>query len=495
MIVLGFNIIDLAVIAVYLLGITALGMYMAKRVKTVGDFFLGGRKFGKLLTITRDFGIGTSAEDPVIVVGNSYRFGLSGIWYTLVQIFATPFYWITKPWFRRLRIYTTGDLCEMRFGAGFSYFYSVFSTIMLSVMLGIILKSSSAAVVGMSAGQLNQRLVVFVMATLFILYGAFGGQHAAVITDFFQAIFIIILSVLLIPFSIVRAGGIDVIREKIPHEFVSLVSTSADNEITLKFIVMAVTASLLGAMGNPTQGTVISKTEWETRIGMTVGNMLKRLCTVAWAFSGLFYFAVNPNIENTDTVFGQAISEILPIGFVGLMAACLMAAAMSTCDGIMVIAGSYIVENFYKKIKPGKMEKHYLFTSRFVSVAAACGGIFCALAFPSIVDALKYAWVLPTFVGISIWISLAWRRANRWGAWATVFITLITQSLCKFYFELDFASTAMIYIPAGVITMIVVSYLTPREPQEKLDEFYALLHTPVGQEERLKYAEVKILHY
>ncbi len=98
-------------------------MYMAKKVKTVGDFFLGGRKFGKVLSAARDFGIGTSAEDPVIVVGKSYQHGLSGVWYSLINIFATPFYWITKPWFRRLRIYTTGDLCEKRFGKEFSYFY------------------------------------------------------------------------------------------------------------------------------------------------------------------------------------------------------------------------------------------------------------------------------------------------------------------------------------------------------------------------------------
>jgi hypothetical protein len=35
--------------------------------------------------------------------------------------------------------------------------------------------------------------------------------------------------------------------------------------------------------------------------------------------------------------------------------------------------------------------------------------------------------------------------------------------------------------------MIFVSIITPREPQEQLDEFYALLHTPVGKEERRRF--------
>ena len=55
--------------------------------------------------------------------------------------------------------------------------------------------------------------------------------------------------------------------------------------------------------------------------------------------------------------------------------------------------------------------------------------------------------------------------------------------------------TAIIYLPVGFVTMIVVSYFTPREPQEQLDEFYALLHTPIGKEDKLKYAGVEILHY
>lgn len=495
MVLFGFHIADIMVVCAYLVGITILGMYMAKRVKTVGDFFLGGRKFGKVLTTARDFGLGTSTQDPVVVVGKSYQLGLSGVWYCLINIFTTPFYWLTKAWFRRLRIYTTGDLCEKRFGRAFAYSYCFYSAIMLSVSMGLILKSCAMVIVGISGGVLKEELVVFVMAFLFILYGTFGGQHAAVITDFFQAIFIIILSILLIPFSIVKVGGISAIKENVPDHFFYLASTAVGNEVTVPFIIAAILTVLITAIGHPTQGTVISKTEWETRIGMVTGNIFKRLCTIAWAFSGLFFLAVSPGIENSDTVFGIAITVVLPAGLVGLMAASLMAAAMSTCDGVMVIAGSYIAENFYKRIKPGKSNRHYLLVSRSVSVAAACLGIFFALAFPSLVAAVKTTWILPTFVGISILVALAWRPANRWGAWATMAVTATVWTICKFYWKFSFARTAAIYIPIGFITMIVVSYFTPREPEEQLDEFYALLHTPVGQEDRLKYAGVEILHY
>jgi len=493
MMIFGFHIVDMVVITTYLLGITAIGMYMAKKVKNEGDFFLGGRKFGKVFSAARDFGMSTSTDEPVIVVGQAYSIGLAGIWYALVNIFATPFYWITKPWFRRLRLYTMGDFCEKRFGKKFGYFYSFFGLVVTSAGLGMILRGASSAVLGASGGVIPLWTMVLVMATLFILYGAFGGQHAAVVTDFIQAIFIVILSVLLIPFSIANAGGIAAITERIPEGFFSLVASGG--EVTFWFVVTAILVALNSSMGYPSTATVIGKTEWETRIGMTSGVMLKRLCTVAWAFSGLFFLAIMPNISKPDEVFGTAISHVLPIGFIGLMAAALMAAAMSTCDGMMVVSGAYFVENFYKKAVRGRSAEHYLFVSRTASVATACLGVFFALVFPTLVDLLKYLWCLQSFVGITTWVSLGWRRANRWGAWSTVFITFIIHGLCTYYFKFPFALTAGLYLLVGYGTMVIVSLLTPREPEEQLDEFYALLHTPVGQEERLKYAEVEILHY
>ena len=81
------------------------------------------------------------------------------------------------------------------------------------------------------------------------------------------------------------------------------------------------------------------------------------------------------------------------------------------------------------------------------------------------------------------------------GAGATVIVTASTQAVCTYVLKLPFATTALIYLVVGYTTLISVSLLIPRKPEEKLDEFYALLHTPIGQEDRLKYARVKILHY
>jgi Na+/proline symporter len=130
------------VIVVYLITITSIGIYTAKKVKTVGDFFLGGRKFGKFLTAARDFGLGTSTDEPVVVVGKSYSIGLTGVWYTLINMVATPFYWLIRPWFRRLRFFTMSDFCQMRLGSSFGYFYSIFGLLITAITMGLILKGT-----------------------------------------------------------------------------------------------------------------------------------------------------------------------------------------------------------------------------------------------------------------------------------------------------------------------------------------------------------------
>ena len=493
--ILGLNFWDMLVVVVYLLTITGIGMYTARKVKTVGDFFLGGRKFGKLLTAARDFGIGTSTDEPVVVVGQSYTIGLAGVWYTLINMVATPFYWLIRPWFRRMRLFTIGDFCQMRFGGSFGYFYSIFGLLLTAVTIGLILKGTSAAVVGVTGSAVPPWVVVLVMALLFLLYGAAGGQYAAVFTNVFNAFFIIVLSVLLIPFCVVKAGGFTPIARAVNNaSFFDLFGTSA-GEVTGAFIVVTALVTLTAAMGNPNVATVIGKTEWETRMGITHGMLLKRFCTVAWAFSGIFFLALNSNVKVPDQVFGTAIATILPIGLIGLMVAAMMATAMSCCQGYMVIAGAYFLENFYKRLLAGKSEKHYLFVSRIASVVCAVAGIMFALVFPTLVDLLKYAWVVPSFVGMTIWASLAWRRINRYSAWATAIVTFVTQLICAYYFKMNFVPMCIIYMSVGWVTLIVVSLLTPREPQDKLDEFYALLHTPIGQEDKLKYAAVPILHY
>ena len=76
---LDVSFIDRIVIFVYFIGITFIGVRAVKRVKSAASFFIGDRKFGKLLMIFFTFGTGTHSDQAVSVAAKTYRAGASGI--------------------------------------------------------------------------------------------------------------------------------------------------------------------------------------------------------------------------------------------------------------------------------------------------------------------------------------------------------------------------------------------------------------------------------
>ncbi|HEX9660163.1 MAG TPA: hypothetical protein VGA18_07670, partial [Rhodothermales bacterium] len=79
--ILGLGTFDWIVIAAYLLTIVGVGLYSNRKVKSTGDYFMGGRKFGKLLMIGQAFGTGTRTDQVVAVSGGAAQVGLAGIWF------------------------------------------------------------------------------------------------------------------------------------------------------------------------------------------------------------------------------------------------------------------------------------------------------------------------------------------------------------------------------------------------------------------------------
>jgi len=63
---------------------------------------------------------------------------------------------------------------------------------------------------------------------------------------------------------------------------------------------------------------------------------------------------------------------------------------------------------------------------------------------------------------------------------------LIVGPYLPFGLHLGVPYQIAVFLPAGFLAMIVVSLLTQPEPEEKLNAIYALLHTPVGEEFRLR---------
>src|SRR3954471_12916250 len=106
---------DWLVVVLYLAGITAIGVWASRRVKSSASFFISNRRFGKLFMTFLTFGTGTQSDEAVSVASKTFQNGISGIWYQWLWLPVTPFYWILGVVVRRLRAVTTADYFEKRY--------------------------------------------------------------------------------------------------------------------------------------------------------------------------------------------------------------------------------------------------------------------------------------------------------------------------------------------------------------------------------------------
>ncbi len=491
---LGLNILDWLVVIGYILIITAIGLWANRSVKSTGDYFMGGRKFGKLLMIAQAFGAGTRTDQVVAVIGASSQIGLAGIWYQWLYLFSTPFFWLIAPIYRRLRYITIGDFFEQRYGTGMGAAYAFIGLLWFAVNIGVVLKGTGVTIEAITGGIISTEAAVIGMMTFFVIYGALGGLVAAAKTQLIQGFFILLLSFLLIPFALDYVGGISVVHEALPEDWFDLI---ANEEVTLFFIIMAVLNGLIGVVVQPHHMAIngSGKTEISCRSGWTYGVFIKRFATLGWAFSGIFIAVVFPQIITADPAerelaFGYAIVELLPKGFVGLMIAAMVAAVVSACNNFMVNGSALFTRNFYRRFfNSDADEAHYLSVARISSFFVVAAGVSIALYIPSVVEGLFLIWKIMAFLGIAFWMAIFWKKANRYGAWSSMIVTAIIA------FSTDamgwsFPEQVALYLPIGFATMITVSYFTKSEDKSIINKFYSLLNTPVGHEEKLEEAGI-----
>lgn len=480
--------IDWAVIGIYFLVIIAVGLWAGRKVKKTDDYFLGDRGFSVWLVIGQAFGVGTHAEMPVSLAGKVYQSGYAGIWYQWKNLFITPFYWTLAPLFRRFKRTTTGEVYEDRYGPWMGAVYTAFAISYFIFNMGAMLKGAGKLVSAAAGGAVTPNTVVLVMTGTFLIYSFVGGLVSAAYTDFVQSFFILALSFLLIPLGLSRVGGFTGIRESLSPEMLSMVTPGDVGAFT---ILMLTLNGLIGIVAQPhilaSVGT--GHDEYSCRMGMAAGNFVKRFCTIGWALVGIIVAAMllkegAAPLEDPEEAFGYATRELLAPGFVGLMIASVLAANMSTGSAFTVDGGALFTQNFYRRfLVREQTDKHYLWAGRLAGVAMTTLGVVFGLFVGNVLQAFLFTESIAAFMGISMFGAFCWRRANRYGAIAS----LIGSSLIFFWLTWNSygvflqweAANFGISLVAGFAILWLVSILTPPEKASRTDPFYAKLDRPM----------------
>jgi Na+/proline symporter len=334
------------------------------------------------------------------------------------------------------------------------------------------------------------------MTVMFLLYSFVGGLVAAAWTDLFQGFLIIVLSFMLIPLGWEVVGGLEGMKASLePYRF----SLATPSGIGPWMILMLTINGLVGIMAQPqmlaTVGT--GRDERTCRIGMLFGNYVKRVCTVGWALVGLIVAAMIAQghasvstIGDPENAFGFACRHLLFPGALGLMIASILAANMSTCSAFLVDSGALFTEGLYRRrIAPNRPDRHYLWMGRISGAIITTLGVLYALF---LIESVLYTFLLTetlaTFVGIGVVGGIIWRRANRWGAVASLVSSLATNFVLYSWMgkRLDSwdPNVFLAALLVGGAALVIASLLTQPEPAPSIDSFFDRLATSSDGDDR-----------
>lgn len=507
---LGLSTIDIVVLLAYLIGVTVLGILSVRKISGVVDFIMP-RRFGKWMLTMHAFGSGTHSDQAVGVASKTYTSGLSGIWYQWLYLFGTPFYWLIAPMMRRFRAFTTADIFELRYNRSVATLYAFISIAFMITTIGLMLKGSGAVISGASGGAISSNHAIIFMTVLFVAYGTAGGLAAAILTDFVQGILTIIFSFLLLPSVLEAVGGLKGMRETIADPV--MFSLAAPAGIGAFYIAVISLNALIGIVTQPhiLANCAAGKTEREGQFGFMAGSLAKRACTVAWCLTGLAGVAYFAGQEvDPDHLYGLLANEFLPKmlpGALGLFIATLLASVMSSCDSFMIAASALFTRNVYKQVAPNRSDRHYLWVARLASIGVVSLGVLYAYWLTDVIQGLEILWKIGPMMGIAFWMGLFWRRATPAAAWASTMSALLAWWIGSQAFfaawvsklpgseflqfvvrsegvvSLSLPWQMIFYLSAGVAAGIIVSLITRPSHPERVEQYFALLRTPVVEEE------------
>lgn len=486
---MGLHWLDAAVLVVYLAVMFAIGLACTRLVRSQKDLFLGGRRFGKFMMTFQSFGIGTHSEHVVAVVGKCYQHGLAGIWWQFLWLFSTPVYWLSHPMLRRMRMVTSADFWAERYSPGLAKVSAVLGLLQMTFTIATMLKAIAVVIEPLTDGALSETVVIPVCACLFVFYGIAGGLYAATITDVIQGLLTIVLSLLLLPFMFAKTGGMRGLHEKLDA---SLFDYTAPGEMTIFYIVMLSVNALVGVYTAPTTMTNLGsgRNEWDVRVGTMAGTLLKRLCTVSWAFLGLGALVLCPGLGDEEHAFGHLIKLLLPPGLAGLMMAAILAAAMSTCDAMMLSGSALFTRNLYRSsIARDRDEHHYVRVGRIAAGVIVLVSVAIAFGLPNVLEGLKQVWAFYAFMGLAWWGGVIWPRATAAAAWTSTIVTSLAYGATILFNrynpetmrDLKYPEQIAIYLGCGAIALIVISWLTSHRNPDAVRRFYRKMRTPTTQ--------------
>jgi solute:Na+ symporter, SSS family len=408
---MGFSALDYAVLALYLVGITAFGSRFRKSHRSVRDYFLGNRQTSwvviSLSIVATETSTLTLIGVPALAY-TSYARPEQGGSLTYLQVVAG--YIVARfiisalfiPQYFQGEMLTAYELLNRRFGTQAKHFAASLFLVMRALAEGVRVFAASlvlAAVLGASVPDLPHLWLwsIVLVGVLTLIYTFEGGIAAVIWTDLIQLVIYIggslVAAYMLV--HLVPGGWSAIVADASRAGKLQVVSWSWDPRLPFTFWAGLIGGTFLTMASHGTDQLLVQRlltcrNVRESQFALVLSGFVVLGQFTLFLWIGLMlhaYYAVHPlpAMASTDEIFPAFIVRSLPHGIAGLVIAAIFAAAMSNLSGSLNSLASSTVLDFYQPLvrrratgPPGTDEAGLLRLSRWLT--AAWGLVLIAIA-------------------------------------------------------------------------------------------------------------------
>jgi len=511
---------DLIVFVISLAAVMAVGLYAGRREEDTEDYFLAGRQIRWFGVAASIFGSNVSANHLVGFVGAGFAIGFAQSHFELGAIAGLMLLcYGFLPVYRRLNLYTLSQYLSQRYDERSRIVYAVIMLLVMVVVqmvggfyigarsLGLLLDGSPL--------ELSYNAGVIALAVIAATYTIQGGLKAVVWTDIMQSCLLLAAGILIaiLTFSQPEVGGwAGMMRLDTDAagalDKMRLYRPSDDPDLPWSGVLTGLLALHFFYWGTNqfiVQRALGAASDEEARRGIVVAGMLKLLIPFFSIAAGVaaYYLLTQrfpEQVIDQDTVFTQLTRLLIaPLGpgLVGLVAAGLIGAILSSIDSMMNSSATIVTIDVYQRyIDPQASQRRLIWVGRISIVAFMV--LAAALAiwtqdpdsdenfFLNIVDQQSH--LVPGLL-VAFLMGMFWPRATASGAFAAIVAGPVFSFAFaawynrfaggwpgltdRFGSELNTFHRVAVVVVFSAAVLIGVSLFTRRDPDK---EKYSWLH-------------------
>ena len=476
-------------VLVLYLGIMAfIGWYAGRKTNNIGDFFVLSGKAGVVVSgiayFSTQFSMGTFLGTP----GTIYGVGYAGM---AISVPGAVFCMILPALLIGRKLITLGHKYGFLTMADYltdRYHSKNMSGVLGVMMLFFLVPMMGAQIIGAGVivhvfTGLPEWVGVVGMGIIVILYCMTGGMKGAMMTDVIQGSLMIATAVVTFIVSVVMGGGFSNINHTLQSmNEAYLTFPGANGYMPWTYYISNIVLWSFFTMGQPHLFTKFfamkdHKTMFKAILLGTAG-MFFSATLIEWA--GVNGIASIQNIEKADQIIPMILQRGMNPFLASIFIAGIVAAGMSTIDGILVTTTGAVTRDIYQKIiNKNATDEAVMSLSKVVTVIIGiiviCFGVFQP---GSIFEINLFAFSGMAIFVVPILFGIYWKKATAKGAIASVIVGII--SLLLFTLNPSVKALAMGFhalFPTTIIAsivMIVVSKFTETPPQETIDRHFTV---------------------